>query len=232
MLTAEERMRYKRNLALPGIGEEGQRRLLEARVLVTGCGALGSIVSMYLAGSGVGHITLIDFDLVDISNLQRQLSFITDSVGKKKAFALGERLRQINPHIEIKPLDLRLTEENASELFAAHDLIVDGSDNPATKYLIAKFAAQHSKPYVLGGVHEWRGQVMTCLPGTPGYADLFPAPAADASLPPGLLGPLPGIVASVQAAETIKVLTGAGTPLASRLLLVDAFAGTTDVIIL
>lgn len=230
MLTGEEQRRYKRNLTLPGIGEAGQKALLEARVLIVGCGALGSISSMYLAASGVGHITLIDFDRIDISNLQRQLSFSTGSIGEKKVTAAATRLHDINPGIEITPLDLRLTEDNAPEIFASQDLIIDGTDNPATKYLIARMAGALGKPYIFGGVHEWRGQVMSCLPGSPGYTDLFPEPAEDASLPPGLLGPLPGIVASSQAAEAIKILTGAGTPLASRLLLIDALAGTTEVI--
>ncbi len=230
MLTDEEQRRYRRNLTLPGIGEAGQQALLEAHVLVVGCGALGSISSMYLAASGVGHITLIDFDRIDISNLQRQLSFSTASVGEKKVIAAATRLREINPGIEIVPLDLRLTEENAPAIFASQNLIIDGTDNPATKYLIARIATSLGKPYIFGGVHEWRGQVMSCLPESPGYTDLFPEPAADATLPPGLLGPLPGIVASSQAAEAIKILTGAGTPLASRLLLIDAFEGTTKVI--
>ncbi len=226
MLTAEQRRRYSRNIMLEGIGKEGQQRLLRARVLVVGCGALGSIAAMYLAGSGIGHLTIADFDTIDISNLQRQLSFSTSSLGEKKVEATGRRLREINPEIEITELDLLLTRRNAAPIIEKQDLILEGSDNPATKHLIATLCRELGKPCIIGGVNGWEGQVITGMPGGTDYLDIFPEPADAEGFTPcslgGVLGPLPGIVASVQAAEAIKVLTGAGTPLASRMLLIDA----------
>lgn len=224
-MTPDQRRRYSRNVMLPGIGAEGQKRLLDARVLIVGCGALGSIVAMYLAGSGVGHITIADFDTIDISNLQRQLSFSSSQFGEKKVLATAKRLREINPEVEVEAIDAFLTAATARTIINNQDLIVEGSDNSATKHFIASLCREMGKPCVIGGVREWEGQVSTLLPGERGYLDLFPEPEEDAMSPcalGGVLGPLPGVIGSLQSCEAIKILTGAGTPLASRMIIFDA----------
>ena len=226
-MNADQRRRYSRTILLDGIGEEGQSALDRASVLVVGSGALGSIVSMYLAGSGVGYIAVADFDNVDLSNLQRQLSFTEEDLGQRKAEATGRRLRSINSLIEVEVINELITSRRATELFSRFDVIVEGSDNPSTKYLVSDVASELQRPCVIGGVREFGGQVMTQLPGHACYRDLFPDAACDAAgLTPcaagGVLGPLPGIVASIQASEVIKLLTGVGTLLVDRLLLIDA----------
>lgn len=226
MLSAEQRKRYSRNIMLEEIGKEGQNRLLESHVLIVGCGALGSISSMYLAGSGVGHLTIVDFDTIDISNLQRQLSFTTAQLGEKKVTATALRLKEINPEISVTPLDLLITRKNIKEIISRVDVVVEGSDNPATKHLIAETCRETGIPCVMGGVAGWTGQVITSLPDSSGYLDLFPEPAEEGGFTPcslgGLLGPLPGIIASIQASEVIKILTGAGECLAGRILIYNA----------
>ncbi len=225
-LTDGQQRRYSRNLLLEGFGEEGQQRLLGARALVVGAGALGSICAMYLAGSGVGHITVADFDTLDISNLQRQLSFTENELGQKKAAACASRLRSINSEIDIEPLDMLLTAENIDALIRDFDIVAEGSDNPATKYLVSEACQRAGKPYCLGGVSQFYGQVMSWKPGFPGYSALFPDSAEpDGYLPcsvGGVLGPLPGVIGSLQAAEVVKILAGIGEPLFGRLLLFDA----------
>lgn len=224
-LSKEQRLRYSRNLLLPEIGKEGQQRLLASRVLVVGAGALGSIVAMYLAASGVGHITLADYDTVDISNLQRQLSFSTADCGSMKVDAARRRIADINPDVKVDVFAKMITGDNAHDLFAGHDLVVEGSDNPATKYLVTDLCAELGIPCVLGGVSQFQGQVMSWAPGYPAYRDLFPERAEDGGYTPcslgGVLGPLPGVIASTQACEAIKILTGAGTPLYGKLFMVD-----------
>lgn len=233
-LNPDQKRRYSRNILMPEIGREGQLRLLNSNVLIVGAGALGSIAAMYLAASGVGQITLVDFDTIDISNLQRQLSFTTAQCGQKKAEATRRRLESINPDIRIEIFDGMLTRKNAQELFQGKDLVIEGSDNPATKYLVTDLCADMSIPYVLGGVAQFRGQVMSWKPGCPKYSDIFPEPAEDGAYTPcaigGVLGPLPGIIGSYQAAEAIKMLTDAGTPLYGRLLIIDALTATTQTI--
>lgn len=225
-LTGDIKRRYSRNILLPEIGRAGQLELLQASVLVVGAGALGSIVSMYLAGSGIGRIGLCDFDTVDISNLQRQLSFTIDDVGCPKLEATVRRLSSINPDLIIEPHDGFLRHDKARELFKRYDVIVEGSDNPATKHMVTDIANEVGKPCVLGGVNGFDGQVMTFLPGGKRYRDIFPDAVAEGGYTPcsigGVLGPLPGIIGSIQAAEVIKIITGAGTTLADTLLLVNA----------
>lgn len=232
----EQRLRYSRNLMLPEIGRPGQRKLLDAKVLIVGVGALGSITAMYLAASGVGHLTLADYDTIDISNLQRQLSFSTDDCGKFKVDAARDRLLSINPEISVTTINGMLTRQNAGEIIAQHDLVIEGSDNPATKYLISDECRAVGVPCVLGGVTQFSGQVMSWQEGYPTYRDIFPDQAAEGGYTPcsigGVLGPLPGIVASWQAAEAVKILTGAGTPLYGRMLLIDALTANTTVITL
>ena len=229
-------MRYSRNLMLPEIGRPGQHKLLTSRVLIVGVGALGSIAAMYLAASGVGCITLADYDTIDISNLQRQLSFSTEDCGKFKAESARDRLLSINPEVNVSVINNMLTRQNTPELIAAHDLVIEGSDNPSTKYLISDMCHAAGVPCVLGGVAQFNGQVMSWKPGYPTYRDIFPEQAAEGGYTPcslgGVLGPLPGIVASWQAAEAIKILTDIGTPLFGRMLLIDALSAATTVITL
>lgn len=224
-LSKEQRLRYSRNLLLPEIGKEGQRRLLDSRVLIVGTGALGSIAAMYLAASGVGHITLADYDTVDISNLQRQLSFSTADCGSMKVDAARSRMASINPDVTVDVFARMITGENAHGLFSGHDLVIEGSDNPATKYLVTDTCAELQIPCVLGGVTQFQGQVMSWAPGHPTYRDLFPEQAKAGGYTPcslgGVLGPLPGVIASTQACEAVKILTGAGTPLYGKLFMVD-----------
>lgn len=224
-LSKEQRLRYSRNLLLPEIGKEGQRRLLDSRVLIVGTGALGSIAAMYLAASGVGHITLADYDTVDISNLQRQLSFSTADCGSMKVDAARSRMASINPDVTVDVFARMITGENAHGLFSGHDLVIEGSDNPATKYLVTDTCAELQIPCVLGGVTQFQGQVMSWAPGHPTYRDLFPEQAEAGGYTPcslgGVLGPLPGVIASTQACEAVKILTGSGTPLYGKLFMVD-----------
>lgn len=224
-LTKEQRLRYSRNIMLPEIGKRGQELLLKSRVLIVGTGALGSITAMYLAASGVGHLTLVDYDTIDLSNLQRQLSFATSDCGTKKTDAAKRRIAEINPDVRVDLFDKMLTKGNVRELFEGHDLVIEGSDNPATKYLVTDLCAELGIPCVLGGVAQYRGQVTSWAPGYPTYRDLFPESAAEGGYTPcslgGILGPLPGVIASTQACEAIKIITGAGTPLYGRLFLLD-----------
>lgn len=231
MLTPDEKLRYSRNILLAEMGEEGQRRLLGSKVLIVGAGALGSVVAMYLAGSGVGEIRLVDFDTIDISNLQRQLSFTTSQCGRLKADALAERLREINPDITVTSSNLLLRPDNIDGLSAGVDLIIEGSDNPPTKYLATDEAVRLGIPYVLGGVAQWQGQVTSWRPGCRvAYRDLFPEGATPDGYTPcsigGVLGPLPGIIGSMMATDAIKILASIGTPLYDRLLLLDTLTLT------
>lgn len=225
-LSKEQHRRYSRNIFLPEIGKEGQIKLLNASVLIVGTGALGSVVSMYLAAAGVGRIGLCDFDTIDISNLQRQLSFTEGDVGKKKVEVTADKLHAINSEIRLNVYDGMLRKERAKELFDEYDIIVEGSDNPNTKYMVTDIAQTLKKPCVLGGVAQFSGQVMTILPGGTTYRDLFPDAAGDGEFMPcsigGVLGPVPGIVGSIQATEVIKLITAAGNPLASQILTIDA----------
>lgn len=224
-LTEEQRLRYSRSIMLPEIGKRGQERLLKARVLIVGAGALGSITAMYLAASGVGHLTLADYDTVDLSNLQRQLSFSTSDCGSMKAEAASRRIADINPDVTVSVFGKMITAGNARYLFTGHDLVIEGSDNPSTKYLVTDLCAELGIPCVLGGVAQFRGQVTSWAPGHPTYRDLFPEKAEEGGYTPcslgGILGPLPGIIASTQACEAIKIITGAGTPLYGRLFVLD-----------
>lgn len=233
-MTPDQRRRYSRNIMLPEIGKEGQRRLLDAHVLVIGAGALGSISAMYLAGSGVGRITVADFDTIDISNLQRQLSFTTAQCGRKKAEALRERIAEINPDIEVTAIDSMITSRQIDELTRGADLVLEGSDNPATKYIVSDSCTRCGTPYVLGGVAQWQGQVMSWRQGYPCYREIFPEAAEDGGFTPcsigGVLGPLPGIIGSWQAAEAIKILTGSGSPLYGRMALVDILAASSRIV--
>lgn len=218
--------RYIRNIQLKGIGEAGQRKLLSSSVFIVGSGALGSIVAMYLAGSGVGRIGVADFDDIDMTNLQRQLAFTESDIHRHKASTLAGKLREINSEIEIEAFEEKLDTERATELFGRYDVIVEATDRPESKYMVTDVCAALGKPVVFGGVAQTRGQVMT-IPDASGvqYRDIFPEGASEGEYLPaskgGILGPVPGVVGSLQAAEVIKLLTGLGTVLRNSLLAFD-----------
>jgi molybdopterin/thiamine biosynthesis adenylyltransferase/rhodanese-related sulfurtransferase len=231
-LTPSELIRYARHLLLPGVGLEGQQRLKSARVLVVGAGGLGSPSAMYLAAAGVGTVGLVDFDRVDLSNLQRQIIHDTAAIGTPKLESAARRLSQINPHISVPSFATRLTSANALDILAGFDIIVDGSDNFPTRYLINDACVLLGKPYVYGSILRFDGQVSLFDAKTgPCYRCLFAEPPPPGLIPScaegGVLGVLPGIIGSIQALEAIKWILGTGETLAGRLLLLDALTMKT-----
>jgi adenylyltransferase/sulfurtransferase len=226
-LSREELHRYARHLALPGVGREGQERLKEARVLCVGAGGLGSPVALYLAAAGVGTLGVVDADRVDLTNLQRQILHATPDLGRAKVESAADRLGAINPHVRVVRHPVRLSSDNALDVLGDYDVVVDGTDNFPTRYLVNDACVLLGKPNVYGSVFRWEGQVSVfATPGGPCYRCLFREPP-----PPGLvldcaeggvMGVLPGIVGSLQALETLKLVLGAGTTLAGRLLIFDA----------
>lgn len=233
-LSKEQRLRYSRNIMLEPIGREGQLKLLNARVLIVGAGALGSIAAMYLGASGVGHLTIVDYDTIDISNLQRQLSFTTDQCGGWKVAKTAQRLQEINPEVKVDTIAQMLTADNVCDIISGHDLVIEGSDNPDTKYLVSDTCRQLQIPCITGGVSQFQGQMMSWNTGHTSYRDIFPEKAEAGGYTPcslgGILGPLPGIIASWQACEAIKILTEAGTPMYDKLLLIDVFNPSATII--
>ena len=228
-LSKEEIQRYSRHLIMPEVGMDGQLKLKRARVLMIGTGGLGAPLGLYLAAAGVGHLGLVDFDVVDSSNLQRQVTFTTADVGKPKSEAAKARLSALNPAIEIVSYETRLTSENALDLFRDYDIIVDGTDNFPTRFLVNDACVLLGKPNVYGSIFRFEGQATVFgYPGGPCYRCLYPEPPPPGLVPScakgGVLGVLPGIVGSIQAMETIKLILGSGEPLVGRLLLFDALA--------
>jgi adenylyltransferase/sulfurtransferase len=221
--------RYRRHLSLPEMGVEGQSRLLESSVLLIGAGGLGCPLALYLAAAGVGRIGLVDDDVVDASNLQRQVLYRTSDVGRAKVEAAAERIEALNPDVHIDTYRLRLDSSNAMEIFADYDVIVDGTDNFPTRYLSNDACVLLGKPNVYGSIYRFEGQasVFDARSG-PCYRCLYPEPPPPGSVPSceegGVLGVLPGMIAIIQATETVKLLTGVGTPLVGRLLAYDALA--------
>jgi adenylyltransferase/sulfurtransferase len=220
---------------IPEVGLAGQERLAAARVLVVGAGGLGSPVLAYLAAAGVGRIMIVDDDTVDVTNLQRQVLYDTADVGASKALRAAERLRALNPQIAIDALAVRLDDANARELVRLADVVVDGSDTFESRYLVNDACVLEGKPDVHGAIYRFDGQVSIFgAPGGPCYRCLYPQPPPEHLVPScaegGVLGVLAGIVGSIQAAEAIKLILGIGTPLAGRLMLIDALdARTRDV---
>ena len=218
-------LRYARQISLPEIGREGVERLLSSSVLIVGAGALGCISAMYLTAAGVGRIGVADFDKVGLSNLQRQLSYNESDIDQPKADTLASKLKAINSSVDVEVINKILTKGNIAEYIGRYDIVVEGSDTPSTKYLVSDTAMTQGKPCVIGGVRGFIGQITTQLPGGPCYRDLFPDIPTQCGLTPcaslGVLGPVPGIVASIQATEVIKLITGAGQPLSGRLLQID-----------
>jgi molybdopterin/thiamine biosynthesis adenylyltransferase/rhodanese-related sulfurtransferase len=226
-LSPDELQRYHRHLILPGIGEAGQRRLKEARVLLVGAGGLGSPAALYLAAAGVGQLGIVDDDAVELSNLQRQPLHGTADVGRAKVASAKSRLEDLNPHVDVTTTAARLTSDNALELLRAYDVIVDGSDNFPTRYLINDACVLLDKPNVYGSVSRFDGQAsLFGVADGPCYRCLFREPPAPGVVPScaegGVFGVLPGLIGIIQATETIKLITGVGELLAGRLLLVDA----------
>src|SRR5213595_594214 len=227
-LSAGELQRYSRHLIMPEVTAEGQRRLKAARVLCIGAGGLGSPAALYLAAAGVGTIGIVDFDAVDLSNLQRQILHGTKDVGRGKLESARDRLREIHSDIDIDLHQCRFSSENASEIVSEYDVVVDGSDNFATRYLSNDVCVFEKKPNVYGSVFRFEGQTTVFAPhlGGPCYRCLFPEPPPPESVPncaqAGVLGVLPGIIGMLQAIETIKLIVGIGEPLIGRLLHFDA----------
>ena len=229
LLSAAETNRYSRHLLLPEIGPAGQQRLKAARVLVVGCGGLGCPVLQYLAAAGVGTLGLLDFDTVDDSNLQRQVLYATVDVGRPKAVAAAEKLRAQNPFIELRTHQMLLSAANALDLFAGYDIVVDCSDNFATRYLVNDACVVLGKPLVFGAIFKFEGQVSVFNHQKgPTYRCLYPEPPALGDAPNcaeiGVLGVLPGLVGTMQAAETLKIILELGEVLSGRLLLIDALS--------
>ncbi len=225
----DELLRYARHFVLPEVGLEGQRRLRESKVLVVGAGGLGSPAALYLAAAGVGTLGLVDFDEVEVSNLQRQLLHGTSDVGRSKLDSARDRLREVNPHVEVVTHPVHLTSGNALEVLEGYDVVVDGTDNFPTRYLVNDACVLLGIPNVYGSVFRWEGQLSVfCVPDGPCYRCLFREPPPPGLVPNcaegGVLGVLPGIVGSLQALETIKLLLGVGDSMAGRLLLLDALA--------
>lgn len=227
--TQEQLSRYSRHLIIPEVGEKGQAALLNAKVLMLGAGGLGSPAALYLAAAGVGTIGIIDDDVVDRSNLQRQVVHTDDRVGVPKVESAEITLRALNPDVKVVPFVTRLTSENALEIFEGWDVIVDGGDNFPTRYLVNDAAVHLNIPIVHGSVYRFEGQVTTFIPGDgPCYRCLYPEPPPPEFAPScqeaGVLGVLPGIIGLLQATEVVKLIIGAGEPLNGRLLAFDALS--------
>ena len=227
VLSNAEVQRYSRHLILPEVGLDGQRKLKAARVLCVGAGGLGSPATLYLAAAGVGTLGLIDFDTVDVTNLQRQILYSTLDVARRKLEAAADRLTGLNPDVNVETHDARLTSANALDLFRQYDVIVDGADNFPTRYLVNDACVLTGRPNAYGSIYRFEGQASVfATPGGPCYRCLYPEPPPPGLVPScaegGVLGVLPGIVGTIQATEAIKLILGAGRTLAGRLLLFDA----------
>ncbi|WP_311030079.1 molybdopterin-synthase adenylyltransferase MoeB [Mesorhizobium koreense] len=235
-LSPEELERYARHIVLAEIGGPGQQKLKRARVLVVGAGGLGAPVLSYLAAAGVGTLGIIDDDTVSLSNLQRQIIHATENIGQTKAASASAAIERLNPHVRVETHALRLDEDNARRLVAAYDVIVDGSDNFATRYAVADACAAEERPLVTASVGRFDGTLTVLMPYSrdetgqpnPSYCDLFPAPPPEGMVPScaeaGVMGALTGVLGTLEAMEVIKLVTGVGEPLVGKLLLYDSLA--------
>ncbi len=226
-LTREEFLRYGRHLIMPEVGLEGQKKLKSASVLIIGAGGLGSPLAFYLTAAGVGRIGIVDFDVVDFSNLQRQIIHTTNDVGRSKLESAREKLSALNPNVEIETYETRLTSENALEIIKDYDIIIDGTDNFPTRYLVNDACVLLGKPNVYGSIFRFEGQASVFYAKVgPCYRCLYQEPPPPGLVPScaegGVLGVLPGIIGTIQALEAIKLILGVGEPLIGRLLLFDA----------
>ena len=227
VLSNDEILRYSRHLIMPEVGMEGQQKLKAAKVLCIGAGGLGSPLALYLGAAGVGTLGIVDFDVVDYTNLQRQIIHTTDDVGRKKLDSAADKLKAINPFLNLRLFETKLTSANALELFREFDIIADGTDNFPTRYLVNDACVLTGKPNVYGSIFRFEGQASVfATEEGPCYRCLYPEPPPPGLVPScaegGVLGILPGLVGVIQATETIKLILGVGDSLAGRLLLVDA----------
>ena len=224
--TPEQVQRYSRHIIMPQVGSTGQRKLMNASALVIGAGGLGSPLAMYLAAAGVGKLGIVDFDVVDITNLQRQLLHRNDDVGRPKVDSAMDTVYGINPDVEVVKIPVHLNSSNVMDIIKDYDIVIDGTDNFPTRYMINDAAVLGNKPVVHGSIFMFEGQATTFLPGQGCYRCLYPAPPPPGMVPScseaGVLGVLPGIVGSTMAIEAIKLVLGIGKPLVNRLLMFDA----------
>jgi sulfur-carrier protein adenylyltransferase/sulfurtransferase len=228
-LSAEQLERYSRHFLLSQLGEKGQRTLLDAKVLLVGAGGLGSPAALYLAAAGIGTLGIVDADVVDRSNLQRQILHSTDRIGVSKAESAKQTINSLNPDVQVRIYNERLTVDNVMDIFRDYDIIVDGSDNFPTRYLVNDAAVLVGKPVVHGSIFQFEGQASVFKPHEgPCYRCLFPTPPPPGMVPScsevGVLGVLPGVIGVIQATETIKLIIGQGEPLVGRLVMYDALA--------
>lgn len=226
--TDDQIKRYSRHIILPQVGGKGQRKLLEGSVLLIGAGGLGSPAALYLAAAGVGKLGIVDFDTVDLSNLQRQVLHHTHDVGRPKVASAADTIRDINPDVNVVPYTTAINSENIMDIITDYDVVLDGSDNFATRYLINDACVMASKPNVHGSVFNFEGQATVFMPHEGCYRCLYPNPPPPGLVPncqeAGVLGVLPGIIGLIQATEAIKIILGIGETLAGRLLLFDALS--------
>jgi adenylyltransferase/sulfurtransferase len=233
-LTPDQVMRYSRHIIMPQVGPVGQRKLMAAKVLIVGAGGLGSPIALYLALAGVGTIGIVDFDIVDLSNLQRQILHQSDDVGRPKVVSARETLRSYNPDVNVITHEAPITSENALEIIPQYDIVVNGADNFATRYLVNDACYLANRPLVDGSILLFDGQATTFIPGRGCYRCLFPEPPPPGLVPScaeaGVLGALCGTIGSIQATEVLKLILGVGEPLAGRLLLYDALSLETRIV--
>jgi adenylyltransferase/sulfurtransferase len=227
-LTDEMILRYSRQIILDEVGGEGQKKLLSASVFIAGTGGLGAPAALYLAAAGVGKIAVADFDKVDLSNLQRQIIYSTEDVGKPKALVSAEKLKKLNPDIEVVAINEKISASNVIDLIKDYDIVLDGSDNFSARYAVSDACVILGKPYVYGSVLRFEGQVSTFVPSAEGpcYRCLYPEPPPPGVMPScqeaGVLGVVPGIIGLLQANEVLKLILGKGQPLIGKLLVFDA----------
>lgn len=229
---ADKTQRYRRHILLDEIGIEGQERIAASNVLIVGAGGLGSPVITYLAAAGVGHIGVVDGDIVELSNLQRQVVFSTFDLGRKKAVAAGERIKEINPDVRVEVYDEFLSLENARDLIGQYDFVCEGSDNYATKLLVNDTCVKKGKPFTIGSLSRFEGHVMTHTDGSACWRCLYGAAPEQSEKEPvelGVLGSVPGIIGAVEATEAIKFIVGSGKLLTNRLLSFNALTMETNV---
>ncbi|MTI22736.1 molybdopterin-synthase adenylyltransferase MoeB [Fulvivirga sp. RKSG066] len=234
-LNTEELRRYQRHITLPNFGLNGQHKLKKSKVLVIGAGGLGSPILLYLAAAGVGHLGIVDFDEVDESNLQRQVLYTTNDIGENKALKAKEKLKALNPHTNVVEWQIKLDTENALEIIKEYDLVIDGSDNFQTRYLVNDACVICNKPFIYGSIFRYEGQVAVFnYKDGPNYRDLYPEPPAPESVPNcaegGVIGVLPGIIGSLQANEAIKMLADIGDVLSGKLFIFDLLSMTNRTI--
>ena len=229
-LSEEQIERYSRHIILQDVGGEGQEKILNAKVLIIGTGGLGAPAALYLAAAGVGHLGIIDSDVVDLSNLQRQVIHFTPDVGKEKVFSAKEKIAQINPDVKVTAIHDLFRADNALDIIKDYDFIIDGTDNFPTKFLINDACVMAQKPFSHGGILRFDGQTMTYVPGSASYRCVFDGPPPPNSVPTcsqaGVFGAIAGMLGTIQAAEALKYIVGKGELLTNRLLIFDALKMT------